>query len=42
MSAGGNFRNAVTDSAITEILKEFQTIKTDRLNILIKEINESR
>ena len=29
MSAGGNFRNAVTDSAITEILKEFQTIKTD-------------
>lgn len=29
MSAGGNFRNAVTDSAITEILEEFQTIKTD-------------
>jgi predicted Zn-dependent peptidase len=29
MSAGGNFRNAVTDSAITEILKEFQLIKTD-------------
>jgi predicted Zn-dependent peptidase len=29
ISAGGNFRNAVTDSAITEILKEFQLIKTD-------------
>ena len=29
MSAGGNFRNAVTDSAITEILKEFQLIKTN-------------
>ncbi len=29
MSAGGNFRNAVTDSAITEILKEFAVITTD-------------
>ena len=29
MSAGGNFRNAVTDSAITEILKEFEIITTD-------------
>jgi predicted Zn-dependent peptidase len=28
MSAGGNFRNAVTDSAITEILKEFEIITT--------------
>ncbi len=26
MSAGGNFKNAVTDSAITEILKEFSNI----------------
>ncbi|MEN9742363.1 MAG: hypothetical protein RLZZ65_168 [Bacteroidota bacterium] len=26
MSAGGNFKNAVTDSAITEILKEFANI----------------
>ncbi|MEN9699043.1 MAG: hypothetical protein RLZZ301_241 [Bacteroidota bacterium] len=26
MSAGGNFQNSVTDSAITEILKEFQRI----------------
>lgn len=26
MSAGGNFKNAVTDSAITEILKEFEGI----------------
>ena len=26
MSAGGNFKNAVTDSAITEILKEFAAI----------------
>jgi predicted Zn-dependent peptidase len=29
MSAGGNFRNAVTDSAIIEILKEFAVITTD-------------
>jgi predicted Zn-dependent peptidase len=29
MSAGGNFRNAVTDSAIIEILKEFEVITTD-------------
>jgi len=29
MSAGGNFRNAVTDSAITEILKEFEIITTE-------------
>jgi predicted Zn-dependent peptidase len=33
MSAGGNFRNAVTDSAITEILKEFQLIKTDLVKV---------
>jgi predicted Zn-dependent peptidase len=29
MSAGGNFRNAVTDSAIVEILKEFDVITTE-------------
>ncbi|MBM3418131.1 MAG: insulinase family protein [Bacteroidetes bacterium] len=29
MSAGGNFRNAVTDSAITQILKEFELITTE-------------
>ena len=29
MSAGGNFRNAVTDSAITEILREFEVITTE-------------
>jgi zinc protease len=29
MSAGGNFRNAVTDSAITEIMKEFEIITTE-------------
>jgi len=29
MSAGGNFRNAVTDSAIIEILKEFDVITTE-------------
>ena len=28
MSAGGNFRNAITDSAIIEILKEFDIITT--------------
>ena len=29
MSAGGNFRNAITDSAIIEILKEFDVITTE-------------
>jgi hypothetical protein len=29
MSAGGNFRNAVTDSAITQILKEFEKITNE-------------
>jgi predicted Zn-dependent peptidase len=29
ISAGGNFRNAVTDSAITEILNEFKIISSD-------------
>ncbi len=29
LSAGGNFRNAVTDSAITEILKELEKITTE-------------
>lgn len=29
MSAGGNFRNAVTDSAIAQILGEFEKITTD-------------
>lgn len=38
MSAGGNFRNEVTDSAITQILKEFENIgaefvKADELNL---------
>ena len=44
ISAGGNFRNAVTDSAITEILNEFKIIsseivKDDELNLIKSSMN---
>jgi hypothetical protein len=32
LSAGGNFRNAVTDSAITQILGEFEKITSENVN----------
>ena len=32
LSAGGNFRNAVTDSAITQILGEFEKITAENVN----------
>ena len=44
LSAGGNFRNAVSDSAITEILKELNIITTelvtdDELNLIKSSMN---
>jgi predicted Zn-dependent peptidase len=32
LSAGGNFRNAITDSAITQILGEFEKITSENVN----------